>query len=85
MKTLGIFEVKNKLSEVCETVATEHEPCVVTRHGKPLVKIVPYLESEGVRSVWDSVEECQAKYGKLTDSFELPPREVAENRGDPLA
>lgn len=85
MKTLGIFEVKNKLSEVCEDVSRGGEALVVTRHGKPIVRIVPYLQPEPEHSVWGSVAECQAKYGLLTDEFELPSREVSANRGDPLA
>lgn len=85
MQTIGIFEAKNKLSEICEAVATGRESLVVTRHGKPLVRIVPYDELEPAQSVWGSVEECQAKYGPITEEFDLPLREVAENRGDPLA
>jgi len=84
MKTLGIFEVKNKLSEVCEDVAVGGESLVVTRHGKPLVRIVPYVEAEPSQSVWGTVAECQAKYGPILDDFDLPPREVSANRKDPL-
>lgn len=82
---MGIFQVKNKLSEVCETVAAEGETVVVTRHGKPVAQIVPYPESAATASVWDSVKECRTKYGPLTDTFELPARRVTDNRGDPLA
>lgn len=85
MKTLGIFEVKNKLSELCEDVSSGGEALVVTRHGKPIVRIVPYLEPEPEQSVWGSVAECQAKYGPLTDEFDLPVRSLSSNRGDPLA
>ena len=84
MNQAGIFEVKNKLSEFCEDVASRGDPLVVTRHGKPLVKIVPYTEEEKSSSVWDSVGECQTKYGSLQDDFELPPRNPASNRQDPL-
>ena len=84
MNQAGIFEVKNKLSEICEDVASRGDPLVVTRHGKPLVKIVPYTEEENSSSVWDSVSECQAKYGSLQDDFELPPRDLTANRTDPL-
>ncbi len=85
MKTLGIFETKNRLSELCEEVAAHGDSLVVTRHGKPLVRIVPYKEPDGDSVVWGSVAECQAKYGPLLDEFELPTREVNENRPDPLA
>lgn len=84
MKTFGIFETKNRLSELCEDVAARKDPVVVTRHGKPLVCIVPYEETETSSPVWNSVKECQEHYGPLTDEFELPPRSLEQNRQDPL-
>jgi prevent-host-death family protein len=41
MKTAGIFEAKTKLSELCDEVARTGEPVLVTRRGKPLVRIDP--------------------------------------------
>ena len=41
MKQVGIFEVKTRLSEICEEVASTHEPVTVTKRGKPLVRIDP--------------------------------------------
>ena len=41
MKMVGIFEAKTRLSELCEEVATTHEPVTVTKRGKPLVRIDP--------------------------------------------
>ena len=85
MKAMGIFETKNRLSEVCEQVAAHGDPLVVTRHGKPLVRIVPYEETGTGSEIWWSVAECQAKYGGLEDEFELPERRVETNRPDPLS
>lgn len=86
MKTLGLFETKNKLSEVCENVASSGEPVVVTRHGKPLVRIVPVTMDDTVNpSVWDTVAESSAKYGELRDELVLPPRHAARNRKSPIA
>lgn len=84
MKTMGIFETKNRLSEVCEGVARSREPLVITRHGKPLVRIVPLEAEAGRGSVWDTVEEGGAKYGVLAEGFELPARDVEGGRPDPL-
>ena len=81
---MGLFETKNRLSEVCEQVASTSEPVVVTRHGKPLVRIIPYTSSDSVESVWDTVAEGRAKYGKLTDDFDLQKRDTTSNRTDPL-
>jgi prevent-host-death family protein len=85
MKSLGIFETKNRLSELCEDVAAHGDPLVVTRHGKPLVQIVPYRTGQGGSDIWGCVAECEAKYGPLEDEFELPERKVESNRPDPLA
>ena len=84
MKTMGIFETKNRLSELCEQVASTSEPLVVTRHGKPLVQIIPYASTASVESVWDTVEAGRAKYGKLTEEVDLPQRDPGTNRPDPL-
>ena len=85
MKTFGLFETKNRLSEICERVAATSEPIVITRHRKPLVQIVPILDTDSKESVWDTVEESKAKYGPLEDDFELPPRDRTLNRRDPFA
>ena len=44
MKTVGLFEAKTKFSEICTYVADENDPVVVTRRGKPLVRIEPVKE-----------------------------------------
>lgn len=85
MKSMGIFETKNRLSELCEEVARGEGPLVVTRHGKPLVRIVPYESKVSQETVWDTVEECRARYGPLDEDLELPDRDLVRNRPDPLA
>jgi prevent-host-death family protein len=84
MKAMGIFETKNRLSEVCEQVARSGEPVVITRHGKPLVRIVPLVADGGRGSVWDTVVEGRAKYGEVAEDFELSARDVEGGRPDPL-
>jgi prevent-host-death family protein len=79
MKSLGLFEARNRLSEVCEQVASTGEPCLVTRRGRPLVRIVP-VEAEGGDSVWSTLEESRSRYGRLKDDLELPERAISRNR-----
>lgn len=38
---LGMFDVKTHFSEVVDRVLREGRPITVTRHGKPVVDIVP--------------------------------------------
>lgn len=76
MKTLGIFEVKTKLSRICETVAKTREPVLITVRGTPLVRIDP-IESSPL-----SIKERRAiymtKYGGEekddTEDFSPAPR-----------
>lgn len=82
MRKLGLFDAKNRLSEVCEKVAQTGEPWTITRRGRPLVKIVP-VERE-TQSVWDTVEEGHHRYGPIRDEIELPAREASRNRPSPL-
>jgi len=81
MKQMGIFDAKNRFSEVCETVARTSEPVVVTRRGVPLVRVVPV---GGNTSVWDTVAESEARHGPLSEDLELPERS-RRRRPDPLA
>jgi len=41
MKTVGLFEAKTKLSELCDAVARTGEPVRITRRGKPWVRLEP--------------------------------------------
>ena len=72
MRTIGIFEAKAKLSEICETVARSGESVVVTRRGKPLVRIDPVVADNF--SVWEAREEYIARKGQLKEEFEMPSR-----------
>lgn len=85
MKRLGIFEIKTKLSQVCEEVAQTGESVLVTRRGKPLVRIDPLEKSEeAVSSVWEARERFEAAYGVTENLPEVERRrEPAENPFDP--
>jgi len=77
VKRIGIYEAKTHLSQLCEETARTGEACLISKNGKPLVKLVPYKDVGGPASVWDTVEESKARYGPLED-FELPERAVRE-------
>ena len=72
MRTVGIFEAKAKLTEICEQVARSGESVVVTRRGKPLVKIEPAEVDRS--SVWEDRAEYIARRGKIKEEFDLPER-----------
>ena len=76
MNVVGIFEAKTKLSKICENVVETGEPSIISKHGKPMVKIVPYIESDKPKSVWDTIEESQERYGPIDEDWEPSNREV---------
>ena len=57
---------------------------MISRRGKPIVKLVPIEDSEEPRSVWGTVEEARAKYGPLDEEFEMPERFSSGMRPSPL-
>ncbi|MDA0322491.1 MAG: type II toxin-antitoxin system prevent-host-death family antitoxin [Verrucomicrobia bacterium] len=69
VKTIGIFEVKTRLSEICEAVAETQEPVTVTRRGKPLVRIDP-IETD-VMSVRERRARYDATYGQTETSDDI--------------
>ena len=84
MTTLGIYEAKTKLSEICERVAQTGEPVVVTRRGVPLVQIDPVAPAAGTGStIWGLRDRFVEEHGELEGDLELPPRTV-ERRASPF-
>jgi prevent-host-death family protein len=84
MNEIGLFEAKTKFSEICEEVATKHKAVVITRRGKPLVRIGPV--SEGRReaaSVWGRRAKYEERHGRATEDF-LPPRRAKQIWRSPL-
>ena len=76
MMAIGLFEAKTKLSEICERVAAMGVPVILTRRGRPLVRIEPLKTPRGKRkSVWDRRADYEKKHGPLTEPFELPPKQ----------
>jgi prevent-host-death family protein len=64
MKTIGIFEAKTKLSEICEEVARTHIPVTITRRGTALVCIEPVTEQRS------SIKERREAYMRLHGTSE---------------
>lgn len=90
MKTVGLFEAKAKLSELCSKVAETGEIYTITRRGKPLAKIVAIEAESNPTQEFRHLSICEArkayetKYGQITEDFELPPRKLDVKRKNPL-
>lgn len=76
MTTIGLFEAKTKLSELCEQVARRREAVVITRRGRPLVRIEPVGPGNGMASsVWDARDAWEKKHGPVREDLEIPARQ----------
>jgi prevent-host-death family protein len=75
MKAIGLFEAKTKFSEICDTVAAKGVAVVITRRGKPLVRIEPVRSKTKPKGVWDYRADFVKTNGPLTEDFALPPRQ----------
>lgn len=85
MNAVGLFEAKTKLSEICAEVAAKGVSVLVTRRGKPLVRIEPIRPDKAkARGIWDRRAALIKARGPLTESFTLPARSKQTWR-DPLA
>jgi len=76
MKTIGIFEAKTKLSDICGEVAKTGVPVMVTRRGAALVRIDPIQEERLTvqeRSAAYSVKHGAAEEAEAVD-FEAVAR-----------
>ena len=82
MKTIGIFEAKTKLSDICDEVARTGLPVLVTRRGMALVRIEPVQEQR--MSVRERLAQYMVKHGSTEpidpEEFELPARSHEESK-----
>ncbi len=70
MQTTNVAEAKAQLSKLIERALTGEE-VVISKHGKPLVKLVPYERDTRPRDLSVRVWEGEVK---MADDFdELPP------------
>jgi prevent-host-death family protein len=58
MKTIGLFEAKQKLSELVER-ASEGEQIGITRRGKLAAMIVPARSQRTMDEVWADIEDIR--------------------------
>ena len=45
MKTLAAAKFKAECLALIDTISQNHEPIIITKHGKPMVKVVPVDEN----------------------------------------
>lgn len=74
MRTIGLFEAKQKLSELVER-ASGGEQIGITRRGKLAAVIVPARRQRSVKEVFDDIEEIRKR---VTRSKKFSIKELIE-------
>jgi len=74
MKTVGLFEAKQKLSELVERASTG-EQIGITRRGKLAALIVPARRERTVKEIFDDIEEIRKR---VTRSKKFSIKELIE-------
>lgn len=74
MTSVGLFEAKAKLSELCERVARTGEVVMITKRGRAVARLVPIGESDENASVWRRRERFVGRNGAIREDLDLPPR-----------
>ena len=64
MKTIGLFEAKQKLSEIVER-ATEGERIGITRRGKLAAIVVPAGSDVSLKDVFNDIEQIRKRARRL--------------------
>jgi prevent-host-death family protein len=65
MKTVGLFEAKQKLSELVERASTG-ERIGITRRGKLAAVIVPAQTKKGLKEIFDDIEKIRKRVNRST-------------------
>ncbi len=61
LATIGAFDAKNRFSELLEK-ASHGKETVVTKHGRPIAKIVPFREEHRpVEEVFERIAQTRVK------------------------
>jgi prevent-host-death family protein len=74
MRSVGLFEAKTKLSELCDRVDRRGEAVTITRRGRAIARLVPIAPGKGADSIWDRRRGFIERIGALQDDLPLPRR-----------
>jgi prevent-host-death family protein len=58
MKSIGLFEAKQKLSELVDR-ASQGEQIGITRRGKLAAMIVPVRKEKSIKEIFESIDEIR--------------------------
>jgi prevent-host-death family protein len=64
MRTIGLFEAKQKLSEIVER-ASEGERIGITRRGKLAAVVIPARPETSIQEIFKGIEEVRKRARRL--------------------
>ena len=77
MEMVGSFDAKTHLAQLLERVANGEE-FTITRHGKPVARLVPAGESRPVPNIRHAIEEMRVFRQRQTLGADLTVREMID-------
>ena len=79
---IGAFEAKNKLGMLLDLV--EHgEEIIITRHGKPVARLVPNTTRIDRPKVRSALERIRTRAGNVKEAFDWAAVRVDRDAGRP--
>ena len=87
-RTISISEAQNKITQLPEQFAVDPEAVTVTRHGKPVMTILPYETYQRIQEALETIESLQETLEIMQDeelmaAFRQGVQELAEGKGRP--
>jgi prevent-host-death family protein len=84
MRTVGLFEAKTRLSELCAEVAKAGDPLVVTRRGVPWVRIEPINKQR--LTIRERRAQYLARHGheEVQDEHDFAPPSRSKDLPEPV-
>ena len=87
-RTISISEAQNKITQLPEQFAEDPEAVTVTRHGKPVMTILPYETYQRIQEALETLESLQETLEIIQDeelmaAFRQGVHELAEGKGRP--
>jgi prevent-host-death family protein len=85
MTTVGAFDAKTRLSELLDRVE-DGEVIVITRHGAPVAKLMPYeeeVDAKKIRKAIDGILALRTQFLKTGRGLSLEEIRAAIDEGRP--
>lgn len=79
---IGAFEAKNKLGMLLDRVGMGEE-IIITRHGKPVARLVPNAGRIDQPQAWAALERIRARARNLKEAFDWAALRADRDAGRP--